>query len=439
MTRKKNVKTKSLRIKGHGDYTTENSIQDPSKRLEAKIDAIERAVSKKSVSGAASTIGRTLGNFVNQGDLGAIAGSSLAKLFGHGDFQVKSNSLVHGFSESSSLPKFSQNGKRGTRIVEREYLGDIVAGTLASGSTAFSLSSFAINPTVAATFPWLSTLAYQYDQWEPHGIVFEFISTSSEYNGSSQSLGTVIMATDYDTIDATYSNKQVMENADYSASTKPSGSLMHGVECAVAERPLPVMYTGTHSNVTDPRLSTLGNFQIATVGMSATGVTVGELWVSYDITFYKKQITKPPYIEPCLNISGTSVVGQPMLYSPTGYATYIDPTSYTTDRIYNAVNSNNTASIVSFDKSVPAGRYMFTFIQGNFQSEVIFTTFVNCTSPYFESSPSPGTIGALRMYQVVVQIDKPWLGASVSFPLKLTAAGYFKLLVTQVRDNINNS
>jgi hypothetical protein len=35
----------------------------------------------------------------------------------------------------------------------------------------------------------------------------------------------------------------------------------------------------------------LGNFQLATQGVSAAGVTLGELWVSYDITFYKKQLT----------------------------------------------------------------------------------------------------------------------------------------------------
>lgn len=307
MARKNKANKKTSRIRGKGDYTIENSIPEPLKRIEAKVDHLERSINKKaSVKSAASTVGRTLGNFVNQGDMGALAGETLAKLFGHGDYTVKSNSLIP--HPGQTLPKFS-SANRGTRIVEREYIGDIFSGTLSSGSTVFSNSSYSISPTNAGTFPWFSTVAALYDQWEPHGIVFEFVSTSSEYNGTNQALGTVILATDYDPTDPMFATKQQAENADYSCSTKPSISLMHGIECDPKERPLPVLYTNA-SGASDLKFSSLGNFQICTQGMSAANVNLGELWVSYDITLYKKQQMPLVEIIPHLNAYGNNLLGQ---------------------------------------------------------------------------------------------------------------------------------
>lgn len=196
-------------------------------------------------------------------------------------------------------PAVFRDGKRGVRVVEREYLGDIRSGTLAGGSTVFTNQSFVINPGLSTSFPWLSKIARQFDQWEPHGIVFEFRSTSSEFNGTTQALGTIILATDYDVIDSPYPNKVVAENSDYAMSVKASDCAIHGIECLPSERPTPILFTRTAGlpAATDARLYDLGNFQLCTQGMSAADVTLGELWVSYDITFYKKQIDELEPVE----------------------------------------------------------------------------------------------------------------------------------------------
>jgi len=276
--------------RGRGDYTTEvTSIKNPITRLESKIDHLERSLVRNplSKSQAASTIGRTLGNFIGQGDLGALAGSSLSKYFGHGDYTVKTNSLMKGASSMGA--KFSGDGRRGTRVTEREYIGDLRCGSVIGNASIFNRDVYRINPTDAGTFPWLSQFAKQFDQWEPHGIVFEYVTTSSDFNGASQALGAVIMATDYDAYDPPYPTKLEMEAADYSCSTKPSLNLVHGIECEPKERPFPILYTTPRSNAPEA-LSSLGNFQVATQGCSVSSVTLGELWVSYDITFYKKQL-----------------------------------------------------------------------------------------------------------------------------------------------------
>lgn len=245
--------------------------------------------------GPYATVGRDIGSLLGFSDLGDRVGGAIGRLFGKGDYKLESNSLVSLYGQPAAGPPpltTFKDGRRGVRVCEREYIGDIFSGTVSGGSTPFTNASYAIQPANSATFPWLSTIASQFDQWEPHGIVFEFRSTSSQYNGSTQALGVVCLATDYDSLDSSYATKQEMENSDYAMSIKASDCAIHGVECSLKERPTSVLYTRSAAAPTssDKRMYDLGNFQIATQGMSATSVNLGELWVSYDITLYKKQI-----------------------------------------------------------------------------------------------------------------------------------------------------
>jgi hypothetical protein len=428
MTKNKVRKPPRGTLRGRGDYTAnEGSIPDPLKRVEAKIDHLERSINRKAtVNSAASTVGRTLGNFMGQGDLGALAGSSLAKLFGHGDFEVKGNTLMAGHLPSGpTVPTFSSPGKRGVRIIEREFLGDVRAGSLSSGATLFQNSSYPIIPTDTSTFPWLSTIAGQFDQWEPNGIVFEFVPTSSDFNGSSQALGAVIMATDYDVRDAAYPSKVIMENADYAASTKPSCALLHGVECAVAERPTKVLYTYSSALEHEKRLSTLGNFQIATQGMSVTNVTLGELWISYDITFYKKQLIPHEllYLPPTYSGSGRCLVGQGLLANPDA--------PVLSDKIEITQPTVSTSLIVF--NGCEGKSFLVTYYLEVYNLEAINPFFNYC----FQSSLRfTGTTTAEPFYRTfVVRVDQSY--ASILLPAKGTTDSNWILNVVQCRPELS--
>jgi hypothetical protein len=207
------------------------------------------------------------------------------------------------------VPKFF-NQTNSVRIREREYLGDIVASATQG---LFQNQVYPLTPQNSQTFPWLSQIAILYEQWYPHGLVFEFVSTSSEYNGSSQALGTVVMATDYNAADAPYNSKYQMENEDYSNSTKPSCSAVHGIECDPKQRPLEMMYTN-QSTATQVQFTTLGNFQLATNGTSTASTVLGELWVSYDISFFKKSIQNSAIVS--FNMTGVPTLAGPLFGSP---------------------------------------------------------------------------------------------------------------------------
>lgn len=245
-----------------------------------------RAAAKQAVS---SVLNRGLQAFIGAGDYVAMESPN-------------TNSLINP-TVLTTVPQMSNKGRRGVRVVESEFVGDILSGpTLVAGSTAFNNTVYTLNPQNSVLFPWLSSMAPLFDQWEPNGIILRFKSTSSEFNGVSQGLGVVVGAADYDAADASYSSKVEMENADYSVSCKASESFLMGIECDPSERPTRVLFTGLPSHAQTPaNLHDLCRVQIATQGMSAAGVTIGELWIDYDITFYKKQLSPISPILPYVN------------------------------------------------------------------------------------------------------------------------------------------
>jgi len=344
-------------------------------------------------------LGRIAGSLVGQGDLGASAGSSLSKLLGYGDYQLKSNSLMSGISssgrKSTLAPTFSSDGRRGIRVADREYLGDIVSSSTVG---AFNLQSYRINPADPYTFPWLSVIANQFEEWEPHGLVFEFVSTSSDYSGgASQALGTIISATDYDPVDSPPTTKLVMENLDYSLSEKCSNSMLHGVECDPKERPTLSYYTAYSAPSTDLRLHDHGNFFIASVGVPTASTTLGELWVSYDMSFYKKQLVSGQIgttISDFYAYAKTSTgmnINDPLAVAAPNYAS--------SGQLACTLSSTGSASRITFPPNIVAGSYI-VLLEVNSSATVTLNTTSLTHGSGFVVTPIPGTYAGVNVSNV---------------------------------------
>lgn len=236
------------------------------------------------LTGAA--LGGALGSMIAPG-IGTVIGSSLGTLggglfravTGHGDYTIQENSLVKNKPIMFEGPQY-------VRVIHREMIGPI------SSTSAFSNTSYALNPGLWQTFPWLSAIADQFEQYRFNGMIWEFESTSADaLNSTNTALGQVILATDYDAADAPYTNQQQMLGSMFSNSGKPSNSLLHAIECAPEMTPMKWYYVRSSSvpSSADVRMYDLGTFQIATYGSQAAA-TIGNLWVSYDVTFQKKQM-----------------------------------------------------------------------------------------------------------------------------------------------------
>lgn len=392
---KKTKQTKVPRpanLRGRGDYSEDiKAIAKFDKRIEAKIDHLERTLLKTpKISNIAASAGRALGSRVGLGDLGAQAGSGLASLFGMGDYSLKGNSLIKGEVHGPVVPTFGSES-RAIRVREREYIGNVFSGTLSGSATVFTNTPYVINPADATTFPWLSNIAPLFDQWIPHGIVFEYITTSSEYNGTSQALGKVVLATDYDSTDALYSSSQQAENSDYAVITKPSESVLHGVECDPSERPMRCMYTTT-SATTSPLFSSLGNFQICTQGCNTAGVLLGELWVSYDISFLKKNLVPVGSLGNHICVVGLSI---------NGGAVYPNSNIVTTDNSIVLSQIVGTGSRFSFPVNQSSGKYLATlFFDVTNAATIPFATLFNCTIVSVATGVAPANTGRVVLITI---------------------------------------
>lgn len=261
------------------------------------------------VGGAIGTaLGGPAGGAVG-GLLGRGAGALLSKIMGHGDYVVsagvQSNSIMDPKYEPQALS--FNSGKTVVRIKHREFLGDVVSSSTAN---TFSIKSYSIQPGLSQVFPWLSQVCNStFQQYRLNGMVFEFRSMSADaLNSTNTALGSVIMATDYDSADAAFTSKQQMENSEFGVSCKPSSCMLHAIECQRSMTSISEQYIRAYANPpgTDIRLYDLGKFYIATNGFQGTNVNCGELWVSYDVTLIKAISQGPGYSIPVSTYTITS-------------------------------------------------------------------------------------------------------------------------------------
>lgn len=191
-------------------------------------------------------------------------------------------------------PPKMQMGKGGMVVSHREYIQDI------SSSVPFIGENFPLNPGIQQTFPWLSQIADNFEEWIPEAIIFEYKTTSSNtvvnVTNSNPGLGTVVVATQYNSLNRDFGNKQQMENYENAVSVDPSRSVVHAIECAKGQTPVQPLYvrtgplaaSATSSN--DLRFYDHGVTTIATVGQQTNNFVIGELWVSYRIRFLKPRL-----------------------------------------------------------------------------------------------------------------------------------------------------
>jgi hypothetical protein len=176
-------------------------------------------------------------------------------------------------------------------------------------------------------FPWLSRIAQQFEQYRIRGMVLQYIPvTADTSSGNTISTGSVDFYVEYNVSSAPPTGviaqavgteggkgnpncQALFLNNMWARSVKPSEPLTVPIECAPNQTPMDLHYvtsarilnqTGAPSLVPGeaPVLSIPGDlrlFDYATVYVVASGQSVdqnqlGQLWVSYDIEFFKPQL-----------------------------------------------------------------------------------------------------------------------------------------------------
>lgn len=235
-------------------------------------------------------IGAQLGDLIYDegGKYARKAKKAFKQWTGLGDYRLIGNSLIQGYSQESQ-PQMMSTG-RGIVVRHREYIGEVLTSPVTSG--AFSVQQYTLNPGNVATFPWLSCIATQFEQYKPKGIIFEFKSTATDTT-TAASLGSCIMSADYDCYDSFPQSKFDMLQMAYSQESKMSDSMAHGIECSPEEIQRKVFYVNGIGRATqgDLRDAILCNFFVATQGGGLpAGQSVGSLYVHYEFEFFKEQV-----------------------------------------------------------------------------------------------------------------------------------------------------
>lgn len=175
-----------------------------------------------------------------------------------------------------------QASRHQSRIVHRELVASVV-GT-ANFTTA---NSFALNPGLPGSFPWLSTQAQAWEQYRFNKLKYCYYTRTG-----SNIPGSLMLIPDYDVTDAAPSSEQIASAyddvaedvpwKDISTELKPSSMFSMG--------PKKFVRTGAVPAGNDPKTYDAGTLFVGTT--DGTAVNWGKLWVEYDITLFVPQL--PP-------------------------------------------------------------------------------------------------------------------------------------------------
>jgi hypothetical protein len=241
---------------------------------------------------ASSGLRGMLGNAARSGMFGAtgVALGQASKALGTGAYVT--NDLVNeGMGASESVPQFGATSDQSVILSHSEYIQDIVAPDTAG---LFHNQILEINPGLFKTFPWLSQIAANYEEYELKQLIFTYKPTITDFVSTNGQVGSVIMATQYNVQDEPFSNKNDMMHYSGAMATKVSQGMLHGVECNPNKnsgsagkyiRGGPVLPDQEKSNFD------LGTLNIAThsTPLLFNSQTLGELWCSYTVELRKSK------------------------------------------------------------------------------------------------------------------------------------------------------
>jgi len=240
-------------------------------------------------------IGKAFGSRKAGQLIGGLAGRAAGTMLGtggfigsgeyEGDSEAATNSLVAG--SNVAVPTMQGGDEIGSVVIShREYLGNV------TGSIGFENSTFSINPGLSSSFPFLSQIAANYEEYSFVQLGYTYISLLSSATASGV-VGSIIMTTDYNAGDQPYNSTNEMLNNIGTISARPTdGPVVHMVECDPSKNVQGSGFVriGSIPAKEDIKTYDMGIFQLATEGMPVNDQIQGQLWVSYQCVLRKPKL-----------------------------------------------------------------------------------------------------------------------------------------------------
>lgn len=344
----------ALRFKGEGDY-----LQD---LMRGRFFKKNRIIGQ-GLRGLGSYMGDKIGASAGGRDIGA----NISKWLGFGDYGQIGNQIT---SSNSQTPAFVNAADKSgdIHLSHREFVGEIYAEYDANETQShFTQQKFRINPGDATTFPWLNRLASQFELYDFEGLMFQYVPKYGEGAGTSNALGKVVFATNYDPSAPDFISTVQMQNYDYSTSTKPSIGVLHGIETDNKQQTIANLYVKTSpESGTDVRWSDLCNMFVATEGVprSTSGTVektaVGEIYVTYRVKLSRavilsNSIAEDPDAHMIMNTTFTNSGSTLSVVQPT---TYDEAHALSKNFSINVTPYNSAGTFnIQYERTCPLGLY----------------------------------------------------------------------------------
>ncbi len=168
-------------------------------------------------------------------------------------------------------------------ISHSEMVNSILSGTPTSNVTAYACSGFRANPGVASIFPWLSTIAVNYEKYKFRKLTFTIVPlVATNFSGR------IGVGFDYDSSDPVPGTRQEFYALTTHAENMPWEAASITVKCDNVFR-----FTGTHS-AADSKLIDQGQVlvmsdSISNGGSIVTNIALYDLLVDYEVELIEPQ------------------------------------------------------------------------------------------------------------------------------------------------------
>lgn len=179
------------------------------------------------------------------------------------------------------------------RITHSEYITDVYAN---DSNTVFQNHNLQINPGIAKTFPWLSQIAANYEEYQLIQCIMSFQSSvSDQIDNSNGQIGEIIMYTDYGADSKPKPSKLQLLQAYGANSAVITNDVAHGIECdpkkihGDGHKFIRTTALDNHQNLND---YDHGLFQYAINGTPGglANQIVGQLFVAYTVVLRKPRL-----------------------------------------------------------------------------------------------------------------------------------------------------
>lgn len=183
--------------------------------------------------------------------------------------------------QTTKTPVLSRSAKsKGTIVKHREFIDNIV------GDLSFGLQSYAINPGLPISFPWLNATAANYEKYKVRKFQVDI-----QTNVGSNVGGTYGMAIDFDANDGPPISEQELMAFEGAVNCAVWNSCRLDVSRFNRSSPYKELYvrTGDVEDAEDKKTYDLGTLYVYTIGTPDTSL-IGKIYYDYEIEFFNPQV-----------------------------------------------------------------------------------------------------------------------------------------------------